>query len=139
MTLKMADKGDEEVLTAAKVRWVAGAAVKLHLFKNDYTPTTADTIANYTESTFPGYAAASANNWQAPTTAAHVSSMLEQARTFTRNATGATENVYGYYVTDNASANLFWAERDPAAPIPLTNNGDSYTVTLRLTAQDLST
>jgi hypothetical protein len=136
--LKMADTGCVEVLAQCFAGW-NGVALHLHLFVNDYTPTTSDTIANYTEATFTGYALANITAWAAQATAAHVASIQAAAKTFTRTATGTTQNVYGYYVTKGDNTTLCWAERDPNAPIPLTNNGDSYTVTPRLTEQDLST
>ena len=133
----LADNGSKQVLTECKTNWNS-TALKIHLFKNNYTPLTTSVIGDFTESTFAGYAAASLTTWPTPTVAAHVASMAAAAVTFTRSTTGATEAIYGYYVTDNASTVLLWAERDANAPINVTNSGDSYTVTPTLAAKDVS-
>ena len=138
MTLKMSDYGIAGILQT----WIGalnGNTWKLRLFVNNYTPTTADTPANYVEATFPGYAPINTNTWANAVTAAHIASSTDAARTFTRNAAGAAQSVYGYYVTDPTGANLGWAERDPLAPVTMNNAGDTYTVTPKLTCQDLST
>jgi hypothetical protein len=120
---------DAAATIVASSTYVPGA--KLHLFKSNHTPADGDVLATYTaiESTFPGYAAQTVTGWGAPVVSAHVATVTAAQLTFTRNATGATENVYGYYVTDAANTVLLWAELDPNAPIGLTNNGDQYLVT----------
>lgn len=138
MTLKLADLGCKQILIDASSVWTT-TALKLHLFSSNTTPTTSSVLADFTECTFAGYAAISMTGWAAPSVAAHVAKMLAAVKTFTRSTTGAAQNVYGYYVTDNGSTILLWAERDPLAPIVVTNEGDSYTVTPSLSEQDLST
>lgn len=131
----MADLGSKQVMLEARANWNS-TALKLHLFKNNHTPAVTDTISDYTESTFAGYAAVSMTTWTAAAIASHIATMTSDTKTFTRSTTGTAENVYGYYVTDNGSTILLWAERDPLAPIVLTNSGDSYTVTPSLAAKD---
>ena len=138
MTLKLADLGCKQILIDAASVWNA-TALKLHLFKSNTTPTTSDVIGTYTECDFAGYAAISMTTWATPSVAAHVATMVAAAKTFTRSTTGTAQNIYGYYVTDNANTILLWAERDSNAPIVVTNSGDSYTVTPSLSEQDLST
>jgi hypothetical protein len=113
--------------------------VKLHLYSNNHTPTTSDTVSNYTECTFTGYAAQDVSGWSYDTVASHVADMIATANTFTRTATGTSQNIYGYYVTDAAGTTLYFAELDPAGPRVVTNNGDTYTVTCKITDQVLST
>ncbi len=103
------------------------------------TPTTATVLGDLTECDFAGYAAVNVTGWTAPSVAAHVATMTAAPKTFTRSSTGASQNIYGYYVTDSGSTVLYWAERDGNAPIVVTNLGDSYTVTPAMTEQDLST
>lgn len=138
MTLVLADLGCVQRLTECRTNWNA-TALKLHLFKSNTTPTTSSVLGDFTESDFAGYASQTIITWTAPAMAAHVASMVAAARTFTRSSTGASQNIYGYYVTDNGSTILLWAERDANAPIVVINNGDSYTVTPAMTDQDLST
>jgi len=135
--LTFVDAGIVDELNMATNGW-NGINRRLHLFTNNYTPTVTDTLASYSEATFTGYATQNITGWGAPTIAAHVGAIQAASRTFTRTATGTTQNIYGYFVTNAGDTTLLWAERDPNAPIPLTNNGDSYTVTPRITAQDLS-
>jgi hypothetical protein len=138
MTLKMSDLGCKQTLVDASAIWNA-TNLKLRLFQSNTTPTTSSVIGDFTECTFAGYAAVSLTGWATPIVAAHDATMLADLKTFTRTSTGASQNIYGYYVTDNATTFLLWAERDPLAPIVVTNNGDSYTVTPSLSEQDLST
>lgn len=138
MTLKMSDDGIKDKLEKARAAW-NGTALRLHLFQNNLTPTTNTVIGDFTEATFAGYAAVDIITWSAPSVAAHVATIGAAVRTFTRSTTGAGQTIYGYYVTNNGDTILWWSERDPNAPITLTNAGDSYSVTVALTDQDIST
>lgn len=131
------DNGSKQIASEARTNWNA-STLNLALFKSNTVPTTGDTLATYTESTFPGYARQAITTWTAPTVTGHIASMTAAALTFTRNATGATENVYGYLIIDHAGTVLYAAERDPDAPIPMTKNGDTYTVTPALAIKDVS-
>jgi hypothetical protein len=138
MSLVLMDLGVKQRLIEMKTSWNA-AAIILALFKSNTIPTTADTLATYTESTFAGYARQNIVTWGVPVVTAHVARMVAATNTFTRNATGAAENIYGYLVLDTTGTFLLWAERDANAPIVVTNNGDSYTVTPALDDRDIST
>ena len=140
MALKTVDAFLQSVCNALTVRYNATEVLRIKLFQNDYVPTTADTLANYVEATFPGYSFQNLNlTWTVQGAVGHVAGIIEKAHAFTRNASGAAQLIYGYMVTDASGNNLYYAERDPAAPISLANNGDSYTITPRVTVQDLST
>lgn len=128
MALKINTAAQIIILSILRGVW-NGTNLKLALYKSNTTPGLADIIATYTESTFAGYARSVCSNWTAPATVSARAAMTADAKTFTRASTGAGENVYGYYVTDSTYTFLYWAERDAAAPIVLTNLGDSYTVT----------
>ena len=54
---------------------------------------------------------------------------------FTSSANQALQTVYGYFFTQLASGLLVWAERDPAAPFNVANNGDTYKVTPQITQE----
>lgn len=138
MPLVLADNGLSTILSELRTNWNA-TAIRIHLFKSNTTPTTSSVLGDFTEADFAGYAAQDLVTWAAPSVAAHVARMTAANRTFTRSTTGAAQNIYGYYVTDNSDTVLLWAERDGAAPIILTNAGDSYTITPALSEQDLST
>lgn len=109
-----------------------GAGCRLRLFRNDYTPTDTDTLANFQEAQFPGYLAPTLAAWGAPASSGGVAQVTHPAQTFTRGAGGSGDSIYGYMVTDGAG-NLLWAERDPAAPVNMNGQGNTYTVTPVLT------
>jgi hypothetical protein len=138
MSMKIVDAGLQRKLTDLASAWNT-TKLKLHLYKNNVTPTTSSTVGTFTESTFAGYAAQDIAGWAYDTVASHVADMTATANTFTRSTTGTAENIYGYFVTDQAGTTLYFAELDPAGPRVVTNSGDSYTVTPKMTDQDLST
>lgn len=138
MSLVLADNGCSTILSELRTNWNS-TAIRIHLFKSNTTPSTASVIGDFTEADFAGYSAQNLVTWAAPSVTSHVARMTAANRTFTRSTTGTAQNIYGYYVTDNSDTVLLWAERDGAAPIVLTNAGDSYTITPALSQQDLST
>lgn len=138
MSLKFVDAGLQRKLTDLASAWNT-TKLKLHLYSNNFTPTTSSTVGSFTECTFAGYSAQDIDGWAYDTVASHVADMLASAKTFTRSTTGTSQNIYGYYVTDQAGTTLYFAELDPAGPRVVTNAGDSYTVTCKITDQDLST
>lgn len=106
---------------------------KVRLYSNNHTPTDSDTIANYTEATFTGYAAINMPAFPASTVTGHVASSTAASITFT--LTSGSQAIYGVYITDNAGTNLLAAIEDPNAPVTLNTTVNTYTVTLTLTAQ----
>jgi hypothetical protein len=86
----------------------------LRLFVNNHTPASPDTASNYTEASFPGYAAIAVNAWgNAAFNASSQGQTTETVRTFTQTSVpGSPQTVYGYYITD-AGGNLQWAEANP--------------------------
>lgn len=85
----------------------------LRLFKNDYTPVAGAVVGNFTEADFDGYGGADLDNtqWGAPSVVANVAQMIHNDTfTFTHDATGAAQVIYGYYVV-NSDTVLEFAER----------------------------
>lgn len=138
MSLKIVDAGLQRKLTDLASAWNS-TKLKLHLYKSNTTPTTSSTVGSFTECDFAGYAAQDIDGWAYDTVASHIADMIASAKTFTRSTTGTAQNVYGYFATDQAGTTLYFAELDGAGPRVLTNAGDSYTVTCKMTDQDLST
>lgn len=120
---------------------VAGAGfstAKLRLFKNNVTPDNTKVIGDFTEATFSGYAAISLTGWSAAAVTAHVAQSDPTAGTFT--ITSGTQAIYGWYVTDSGGTVLYWAQRDPSAPVTLDASGlNQYIVTASLQAKDTAT
>lgn len=101
----------------------------LHLYKNPRgTPVLTDTISDYSECTFAGYAPVALVAWgTAYTNAIFQGQIDETLRIFTRTTTGSPETVYGYYITD-ASGNLVMVQEGNPLGTVLTNAGDGYAV-----------
>jgi hypothetical protein len=90
---------------------VAPGQLKVHLFKNNYTPDHTTVLANLTEANFTGYASADADNpvTQAALDVAGRAFVLWDMIRWTK--AGATGNdIYGYWVVDSGG-NLLWVER----------------------------
>lgn len=102
----------------------AGDSLLLHLrvFKNNFTPLKASTLADFTEADFAGYAAADIDpaTWPAPSSVGGVaqSMYLPAPQVFT--CTAGTQDVYGWYLTDNADTVCLAAERFSNAPQTIT-------------------
>lgn len=135
MALVLQDEGLLRKLEDLRAAWNS-VQLKMHLFQNNYTPLNTSVLGDFTEATFSGYTSQNIATWGVAAVAAHVGTITPAPLTFTRNSTGAGQTIYGYYVTDAGFTKLYWAERDPAAPVTLTNNGDSYTITAQM--QDMN-
>jgi hypothetical protein len=126
MALKVPLIGLTKVLD--KLMAAYGAGLTMKLFQNDYVPVDGTVLANLTEATFQGYASQGIAAFGLSVIAGPRAIAQAASLTFTKGFGGVTNQIYGYYVID-AFANLLWAERDPASPIPLVNTGDSYVIT----------
>lgn len=136
MTLVLQDGGLTRKLEDLRAAWNI-TALKMKLYSNNFTPTNASVLGNFTECNFAGYAAQNIVTWGAASITAHVGKITAAPNTFTRSTTGAAQNVYGYFVTDAAGAVLEWAELDPAGPRVVTNAGDSVTITAVMQDQNV--
>lgn len=101
----------------------------LHLYTNqvDLTDETVEE-SNFTEASASGYAAVTLTgaNWTASTDlATGVSTAVYDTNvTFTFNV---GEDVYGYYITNNAGQ-ILWAEEFPSAPFALPSTGGEISI-----------
>jgi hypothetical protein len=107
--------------------------LKLHLFKNNYTPVETSTYSSFTESTATGYSAKTLTGatWSISTDGGGTTTATYPAQTFTYTA---TETIYGYYVTDNGNTTCLFAERFSDGPYVIPSGGGSVTITLDWTA-----
>jgi hypothetical protein len=99
------------------------------LYTNNVTPTTSTVIGDFTEATFTGYSsvAGSTVTWSTPALSGHIA-QTNGTNIIFNNTSGAGVTVYGVYVTNAAGTKLYFAERDPAAPVTIPAGG-SYTYT----------
>lgn len=139
MALVFANQGDVIALKAL-LNHTAGQDCYLKLFTNNVTPAQTDTEASYTEATGGGYThkAITGSSWGftegATGTSVGTASYSTQTWTFTGYLTSSA-TVYGYYLVQQASGKLLYAEAT-ASPYQPVNNGDTFSVTLNLTANN---
>lgn len=131
MALNVPDVG-ENLILEMMVNKTAPQNLVLRLYKNNITPSDTDTAATYTEATFPGYAAITLTgaSWSAAS-GGTISYSAQQ--TFTCSGV-ATDDIYGYYVTQVTSGTLLYSERDTAAPTAIRNSGDNIKITPTISA-----
>jgi|688.fasta_scaffold177876_2 hypothetical protein len=106
--------------------------LQLHLFTaptSSSFPTEDTVIGDFTTATASGYAPAtlSTASWSVGTDAGVSSALYNFGITFTFGTASGTQNVYGYYVSDN-TGNLLWAERFPGAPFALPQTGGEIAI-----------
>lgn len=131
MALNFPDTGENLALEMI-VNKTSPQNLYLKLYKNNITPSDTDTAATYTEATFGGYAAITLTGatWGAASSGTITYSAQQ---TFTCNAS-ATDDIYGYYVTQVTSGTLLYSERDGAAPFAVRNSGDAIKITPTISA-----
>ena len=107
--------------------------VKLHLYTNDYTPIEGSVIGGFTECTADGYEAIAltGSSFTVESSAGTTTATYAQ-QTFT--LTGESTD-YGYYITDNSSAQVLWAERFSDAPHSIPSGGGTEKVTVKITLE----
>ena len=86
---------------------------QIRLFKTDHTPTIDSVVADFTESTFAGYARKNLDNelWQTPTWEGDRATAQYDDYPLTWDVTAGTETVYGMLLVDLASGVLVAADR----------------------------
>jgi len=109
------------------------ASTFMHLFKNNYSPVETSVLGDFTESTFPGYAAGlSAWNTAAFLNGSGKAEIDADSATVFTCSGSASESAYGYYVMDPTDTELLWAERF-ASPVVISTAGDFVSVLARFT------
>lgn len=73
----------------------------VHLYTNNFQPTPASVVGDFTEATFTGYTAATLTAFGTPfLNAANNAQSVAPGITFTCTGTTVTQTVYGYFITD---------------------------------------
>lgn len=102
--------------------------LKIKLYKNNHTPADADTVADYTEADFDGYASKNLTAFGAAfLNASNKGETDHTILTWTDTGAVTPNSIYGYYVTTAGGA-LLWAEKLSNGPITMQANGDQYSV-----------
>ena len=99
----------------------------LKLYSNDVDPEVSTTVTQFTEFTGDGYSAKTleSTNWSV---AAGVATTTPQTWEFT----GATGEVYGYYLVGASTGSLIAAEKFSNGPYTVAVSGDKITVSITL-------
>lgn len=132
-------KADVDSITGKSATPIGGG--KLRLFTAPTTVNNTKVIGDFTEATFAGYAAVAltTSTWAAATAASHVATSTYGATvTFTRSTTGASQTIYGWYLTDSAGTKLYACALFASGPYTVTNSGDKINVVPSLTNQSLN-
>jgi hypothetical protein len=123
-------------LVAADTTQLGSAtALKVHLAIANFVPSPTLTVASFTEATFTGYAALLVGtgtqiSYVDPVTGLRTIELKAPAGGWNFKATAGTglpQTVYGFYVTDNGSANL-WLSALLATPVTLTASGQGLDI-----------
>jgi hypothetical protein len=124
-------------LLAADATTIAPASggVKVHLAQNAFTPSLSLVLASLTEASFTGYAAllgavGAQQNFQDPSSSNGIVQIVEPLGGWhwaTTASTGLPQTIYGYYLTDNGTANLYAAALF-TTPITLTASGQGVDI-----------
>lgn len=106
--------------------------LNLKLYTNNYDAVNGSTAANFTECAISGYAAKALTRggWNAATSGNPSYMQYSAGQVFNFTGTGA---VVGYYLVGNTSGKVYWAERLYATTGQTFNNGDSLTITPKVT------
>ena len=123
--------GQMELLECA-LKDTTPEALTLKLYTNNYDAVNGSTAANFTECAISGYAAKSLARatWSAAVSGNPSYIQYSAAQTFNFTGTGA---VVGYFIVGATSTNIYWAERLYATTGQTFNNGDSLTITPKIT------
>lgn len=130
MSLKFAGSVLQGQLDAITGALLGGYIV--HLFQNSANPSETSVLSDFTESTFPGYSAQAGVGFPASSLVGSVAESVDSQIVFTASTGTFSENVYGYYVTNNTGGYLY-GELNPAGAVTMNTPGQIYAVTPRLT------
>lgn len=110
---------------------------KLYLFQNNFVPLDSSVLGDFTEATFSGYASQSISYTAASLVGDFAICADSAARTFTVGMGGVSNTIYGYYVVDQTTGLLVYAERFSAS-INMNTVGATITLTVQVTLSSLN-
>jgi hypothetical protein len=136
MTLVIPNVGEAMMMDNA-LKTASPEALTLKLYSNNYDAVNSSTASSFTECTGSGYAAKTLTRagWNAAVAGSPTVSTYGTAQVF--SWTGAI-TVVGYFLVGATSGTLYWAERLYAGTGQTFANGDSLTVTPRITYASVS-
>lgn len=106
----------------------------LRLYSNNHVPANTDDVTDYTEATFPGYAAIPILSWPAASLDGSNKASTELAmQVWTAGVIITPQDIYGVFVTWDGDGSLVYAELDAAGPVSIASTGQSYGYLPRVT------
>jgi len=127
----LAPDGGEDLMLKLITANAASEVLRLVLYTTAVTPAEGDTKATYIHAVGSGYANVVLANTSWTYTPGAPSQAAFPQQTFTFS--GALGNVFGYYVVNNVTEDLYWAEEFTNGPYNIQNNGDEIKVTVIVT------
>ena len=134
MAGKLVNQG-EVIMLKASVNHTAPQNLVMRLYKNDWTPAEGDTERAAPEADFTGYSAKTLAGASWTATPGAPSSIEYAAQEFASSANQATQNIYGWYLTQETSGLLVAAERF-SSPLPFSTDVDAVMLTPVITLAD---
>lgn len=112
------------------------AQCKLRLFKSEWTPQAADVIGDLTaiEADYQGYVEQGITFSVAAGVAGGVASIVADMVEFQKGVGGTGNQIWGWFITDDADTVLIAAGDEPTAPVDMTTDGKFYRVTITMSA-----
>lgn len=134
MALLMPNRGEVITLAGIVNKSSAGSPQNLilRLFTNNYTPVDGSTEDNFTQATFSGYYPRTLTGSSWTITSGAPSYATYAIQTFTAASGSQNQNVYGYYLIQQTSGWIMWAERFSDAPYLVNDLADYIKVTPRI-------
>jgi hypothetical protein len=137
MTLVIPNVG-EAAMQDNSLKATTPEALILKLYSNNYDAVNSSVAGSFTEVTGGGYASKTLTRagWNAAVPGSPTSSTYGTAQVF--SFTGTIAAVVGYFLVGATSGTLYWAERLYAGAGQAFGNGDSLTVTPKITYASVS-
>jgi hypothetical protein len=131
MSLSLKNSG-KAIALKAFVNHTLSENFVLHLFINDVTPEAGDSASKYEEATFVGYRSIVLSGYAWKVTEGDEAEAIYDEQTFRSVVDQTTQNVYGWYLTQEVSGKFVDAGRFGDAPNPITNANDNIKITPRV-------
>lgn len=95
-----------------------------HLYVNDYTPSSASTVGDFVEASWPDYESRLVRTFTPSMWGGASAVSFADPQRWVRGGGGSPAMVYGYYVTNGLAGPLVLAERRAFGPITMTSATD---------------
>lgn len=119
------------------VNTLNGGDYSIGLYQNNLDPDSDTVWTDLTICTFTGFAEQVISGVNDIGFTAHVDYIEAGPFVFTRNAGATSNTVYGWYIRNTVTGNLWLAELSTIGPIVMSIAGTTYTVTVTVGTRDI--